>query len=268
MASGRIESFADCVSAEERQQRLSVVLVSGLMWLVLIVAVIASMGIALVALLPAWLLQRVLAEYQVRRIQALGATVSETQLPEVHRAATEVMTRFGQTSLPRIIVLGSGEVNALAIRFARKRVIVLLSELLEGVLDNPAQLRFLLAHECCHLVLGGSFRGGFEIYKPARYRQARELTCDNAGTVAAGDAAEARAVVRRLCVGNRLQTRLNEQALKGEARLIYSGFSGWLLRRNLSHPPAGARIENIERFAAENAIRTPGEALRSAAGQA
>jgi Zn-dependent protease with chaperone function len=91
--------------------------------------------------------------------------------------------------------------------------------------------------------------------KPAKYRQARELTCDNAGLVAAGDAKEARMMIRRLCVGNRLSGRLDEQELKKEARTIYSGFSGWLLRRKLSHPPAGARIGNIESFAGRQGIQ-------------
>lgn len=66
---------------------------------------------------------------------------------------------------------------------------------------------------------------------PARYRQARELTCDCAGVVAAGAAQESRMVIRRLCVGNRLSPRVNEDALRREAANIYSGFSGWLLRR-------------------------------------
>ena len=55
--------------------------------------------------------------------------------------------------------------------------------------------------------------------------------------------------IRRLCVGNRLSERLDELELKKEALSIYSGFSGWLLRRKLSHPPAGTRITNIDGFA-------------------
>ncbi len=250
----RVESFADCVSQAERQQRFSVNLVNGIAWLLLIVATISTFGALLLLVLFGWLLRGLLSEYHVRRIQALGATVSETQLPEVHRAAGEVLQRFGVRTMPRIVVIGSGEVNALSLKFARKRVAVLLSELVEGIIDSPAQLRFLLAHEFCHHALDHGARGVFEIYKPAKYRQARELTCDNAGVVAANDAKEGRMLVRRLCVGNRLSARLDELSLKHEAQLIYSGFSGWLVRRYLSHPPAGARISNIESFAAQQGI--------------
>ncbi len=254
MAAGSIRTFEDCVSESEKHQRLTVALVNGLLWLLVLGVIAATMGVALLFLLPGWLLKHLLSEYHVRRIQALGATVTHTQFPEVYRAASEVLTRFGVPEVPRIVVISSGEANALALKFARKRVVVLLSELLEGVIENPAQLRFLLAHECCHHALDHGWRGVFELIKPAKYRQARELTCDCAGVVAAGATQEARMVIRRLCVGNRLSARVDEDALRREAATIYAGFSGWLLRRDLTHPPAGVRLENVDGFARANAI--------------
>jgi Zn-dependent protease with chaperone function len=254
MATDSIQSFADCVSQVEKNQLLGVNLVNALAWLLILVLVSASMGVALLLLVPGWILRRVLSEYHVRRIQALGATVSESQFPELHKAAAEVLARFGVMEVPRIIVISSGETNALALKFARQRVVVLLSELVEGIVESPAQLRFLLAHEFCHGALDHGWRGIFELYKPAKYRQGRELTCDCAGVVAAAQAQEARMVIRRLCVGNRLSARVNELALKLEAETIYSGFSGWLLRRHLTHPPAGVRLKNIDAFARAHAI--------------
>jgi Zn-dependent protease with chaperone function len=255
MATSQISNFADCVSQTERNQRAVVTFVNVIVWLAILVAVVATMGLLLLLLVPGWILRRLLSEYNVRKIQALGATVSAAQFPELFQAAGEVLVRFHVTQRPRIIVISSGETNALALKFARQRVIVLLSELVEGIIESPAQLRFLLAHECCHHALDHGGRGIFEIVKPAKYRQARELTCDNAGMVAAADVQEARMVIRRLCVGNRLSVRVNEEALKRESETIYSGFSGWLLRRYLTHPPAGARLQNIDSFAQAIAIR-------------
>ena len=160
------------------------------------------------------------------------------------------MKRFGEAKTPRIIVIGAGELNAMAVHFARRKIVVIFSELLEAIIENPHELEFLLAHELCHQSLDHGWRGWFELYKPAKYKQARELTCDNAGMVAAADLGAAQAVICKLCVGRILAPRLNNEALKEEARHIYSGFSGWLVRNYLSHPPAGARIENLELFAA------------------
>ncbi|HUS40347.1 MAG TPA: hypothetical protein VMX74_12900 [Pirellulales bacterium] len=49
-------------------------------------------------------------------------------------------------------------------------------------------------------------------------------------------------------VGPKLYDHLSESALKTEAGYLYSGFVGWLLRGHLTHPPAGARLENLDRF--------------------
>jgi Zn-dependent protease with chaperone function len=209
--------------------------------------------VVLVGVLVGWILSAILSEYNVRKLQALGVTVSSRLMPEVFQAAQDVCERFGVEKAPRIVVLASGETNALAMRFAHKRVVVILSSLLEGLLNHPAQLRALLAHEICHLRLDHGPRGTFEIYKPAKYRQARELTCDNAGLIASGDLQETKTFFKKLCVGYRLHQRLDDEALVDDASAIYSGFHGWLLRRHLSHPPAGARVENAESFYQDNA---------------
>jgi len=58
-------------------------------------------------------------------------------------------------------------------------------------------------------------------------------------------------LIKKLCVGNKLHDRLAEPALIDEARTIYSGLIGWFVRRHLSHPPAGARLANLEEFVNE-----------------
>jgi len=248
MAYENVTSFDQCVSDAERSQRLKVSVVNAVIWLLLVIGVVASMGTLLLIVAFGWVLNLLLSEYNVRCIQAVGATASPAQFPEVHRAAQDVCARFGVKELPRIVVLPSGEMNALAVKFARKKVVVVLSELLAGVVDDPARLRFLLAHEICHHALDHGRRGTFELAKSARYRQARELTCDNAGLAAAGEAGAARDVVKMLCVGRHLFDRLDEAALVAESQHIYSGLTGWFVRNYLSHPPAGARLENVARF--------------------
>lgn len=129
---------------------------------------------------------------------------------------------------------------------------LILSELLEGILDQPNELRALLGHEICHSVMDHGMRGCFEIFKPARYKAARELTCDRVGFVASGgDLQSAQSVIKKLCVGTRLSKRLSDKALIEEADCIYSGLFGWLIRQHLTHPPAGARLKNLLHFTQE-----------------
>jgi Zn-dependent protease with chaperone function len=247
----RINSFRQCVSTQEQRQRPGVAFVNLLIWVVLILAVVGTLGILLVFVALGWILRQLLASYNVRKLQALGATVSPQQFPAVAEALAETCQQFRIADPPRVIVVNGAETNAFAVKFARKKVILILSELLEGVIDQPAELRALIGHELCHITLDHGARGAFEIYKPARYRAARELTCDNAAYVAGGDLDAAKSLLKKLCVGKTLYATLSEDALVEEADDIYSGLVGWFLRRNLHYPPAGARIKNVVQFSNE-----------------
>jgi Zn-dependent protease with chaperone function len=243
-----VETFHDCVSDEERKQRTGVLLINILIWMVIAIFVIATLGVALIFLILGKAIEALFAEYNVRRLQTYGCTISEKQFPSVQRAANKVCNRFGIENHYKIILIPSGELNAFAIKFAKKKVVVILSELLEAVIESPEQLQALLAHELCHTVLDHGWRNTFEIYKPMRYRSARELTCDNAGLVAAGDLDAMKSLLKKLCVGRKLFKFVDEPALIEESKQIYRGITGWFLKQYLSHPPAGARILNVETF--------------------
>jgi Zn-dependent protease with chaperone function len=244
----RIRSIKECLSAEERKKRLGVALIGGLIWLVLLLFAIATMGTILIGYAFVWIINRIFAEYNVRKLIAYGTTATADQFPEIARALDDVCNRFEVAERPRMVVINHSSLNAFAIKFAKKKVIVLLSETLEGVLDKPEELRFIIGHELAHILLDHGARGIFEIYKPASYRAARELTCDNAGLVCAGDLEGGKVMLKRLGVGNELHDRLNEGYLQAEARYIYSGITGWFLKQYLTYPPLGKRIANITQF--------------------
>lgn len=244
-----IHSVHHCISSEEARQRLGVAVVNVFLWLLLVIFLAGTFFVFLIPVALGWLIQWMVSEYNVRKLQALGATVSPTQFSQVAEALRDACGRLGVERLPRVVVLASGEANAFAVKFARKRVILILSELLEGVIDQPAELRALLGHEVCHLALDHGPRGTFELYKPARYRAAREMTCDNAGYAVSGDLAATTSMLKKLCVGTKLHSRLCEPALIEEAQQINSGLVGWFVRRHLTYPPAGARIANVAAFA-------------------
>ena len=214
---------------------------------------IASWGIILILWFITWVVNRMLSEYHVRKLQAVGTIATADQFPEVAQALSDICNQFTVKQHPKVIILNSSEVNAFALRFARKKVIVLLSQVLEGIIDQPGQLRFILAHELGHLVLDDTFGGKFLIYRPASFKAARELTCDNCGSAAAGDLESAKTALKRLGVGNKLFPRLSEQFLEVEAKYIYSGITGWLLRQYLTYPPLGRRLSNVTSFHEANA---------------
>jgi Zn-dependent protease with chaperone function len=252
-----VRSINQCISKEERKQRLSVMILSILLWIVLVVVLlifaIASWGVLLIVYVLAWAFGRLFAEYNVRKLQSIGTAATPDQFPEIADALNQVCTQFNVEHQPKVIVLNDRMLNAFALKIAQKRVIVLLSETLEGVLDQPAELRFFLGHELAHILLDHSWRGFFERYKPARYRAAREMTCDNCGCACAGDVEAAATALKRLGCGNTLYGRLNDDYLEREAEYLYSGISGWFLKQYLRYPPLGKRLANVREFAAAQA---------------
>ena len=253
-ASGTVSSFSQCVSDREKSQRITVTFINAIIWILLLVLTALSMGIIAIAGALGWAINWLFSEYNVRKLQSRGASVSQAQFPTVWEAMQQVCRQFGVENTCRVIVIPSGEANALAIRYARKRVVLIFTELLEGIIDEPEQLRTLLAHELCHIILDHGARGFLERYKPASYKAARELTCDNAGLAAAGNLSSAQTLIRKLCAGKLLHTRLSDQALIQESEFIHSGITGWFIKQYLTHPPAGARIQNMADFAVKVAI--------------
>ena len=243
-----VKNVRSCISREEKQARLGVYLTNGLVYIVLTVMALASFGVMLVFYAVGWVINQLLAEYHVRKLMAYGTAAGPDQFPEITQGLAEICEHFGVKEQPRVIILNNPMINAFAMRFARKKVIVLLSEMLEGVLDKPEQLRFILGHEMGHTMLDHSWKGRMVLVRPARFAAGRELTCDNVGTVAAGNAESAKEALKRLGVGNKLYARLDESYLAAEARYIFSGITGWLLKNYLTYPPLGRRIENVGSF--------------------
>jgi Zn-dependent protease with chaperone function len=243
-----VQSLNDCISKEEKKKRLGVAFVSCIIWLIVLVFVISTKGLILLIFGLVWLMNWLMSEYNVRKLQAMGTAATQDQFPEIWEALTAVCRKYAVTQLPRVIIVNESQINAFALRFARKKVVVLLSKTLEGVLDQPDELRFFLGHEVAHTCLDHGWRGVFELYKPAAYKAARELTCDNCGCAASGNLEAAKNALKRLGVGNLLTNRLNEQYLVSEAAYIYSGFTGWLLKQYLTYPPLGRRLQNITDF--------------------
>lgn len=242
-----INTVNDLLSVEERKKRLSVAIVNCIVWFALLLLGLFIWPILIVYGLV-WLINWMLSEYNIRKIQALGTTVSENQFPEIYSALQSICMSLNIKKQPKIIIIGESQVNAFALRFARKKIIVILSKTLEGISENTDEVKFFIGHEVCHLILDHGARGIFEIYKPMSYRSARELTCDNCGAYFANNLENAKTSLKRLCVGNLLVHKLNEEYLINESKYIYSGFTGWLLKNYLSHPPIGKRIQNINSF--------------------
>jgi Zn-dependent protease with chaperone function len=246
-----ITAISDCISKDEKKKQIGVGIINGIIWIFIIAMVVVS-PLLLIYVLFFWGISYLTSEYNVRKVQALGTTVSQAQFPEIFEGLKSVCSQFNVEQHPRVILLNVNEINALAVKFARKKVIVLFSKTLEGIHDKPAEIKFFLGHEIAHIILDFGLRGKFEIFKTASFRAAREMTCDNCGLAASGSLEASISSMKRLVIGNELTKKVNVEYLIAEAKDLYSGFTGWMLRNNLRYPPFGKRIENLKTFYESN----------------
>jgi Zn-dependent protease with chaperone function len=247
-------NLSEFISTEEIGHRGIVDFLNFIIWIVIALLLIASNGVYLVIYFIIIGINRMLSELDVRKIRAIGVTVSERQFPAIFSAFDEICNASGIKKKPTLIVVNQSEHNAFAVRYANKNVIVLYSALLETSLVNIVELKFILGHEIAHIVLSRKARDCYEVFKPAFFRAAREMTCDNFGMAVSRDSDSALNAMRKLPAGKELASSLDIEALKSEADEIGSGITGWLLGWFLSHPPVGKRISQAVQFAEKRHI--------------
>jgi Zn-dependent protease with chaperone function len=243
-----IINIKNCFSEEELKARDFSILLNIVVWIFLFLFIVSSSGLVLILYFIILGFNRLVSELDVRKIRAVGVTVSEKQFPLINQALLEVCSQFKIKKIPTVIVINHSETNALAVHYANKHVIVLYSQLLESALSNTNELKFILGHEIAHLFLRKGFRSRFNIVMTPFYHAGREQTCDNVGLAASGNLQDSITALRMLSAGHTLSANINTEELEAEAVQLYSGIYGWLLKHYLSYPSAGKRITNIRNF--------------------
>lgn len=236
-----------CISPQERSARRGCFAVSGLAWIILIPLTVLWFGIPVLV----FLLRLVSEAYLTRKLRANLVRVRASQFPSIHEAYEACRKSLGIQDDVDIYIMQSGELNAFSLGLMRKRVVVLNSTALEGTLQEPAQLRFLLGHELTHAALDKTFAGRFLLYRSAKLKAGREATCDRAGAACAGDSEAATAMLKRLFVGNWLFQEVAEEPLMEDGDEAKRGFLGWLLRQYSTYPTAGDRLRGVRAFVEE-----------------
>lgn len=259
-----MQNLRNYISINESDGRSINTLINCIIWAFLILLIISTQG-SLAVMLGLWLLlNRLFSELDVRRLRSNGFSISDKQFPVVYRELRDICRKLGIRKIPTVVVLNASSMNAFAVRYSNRNVIVLLSQFLESVSDNTAELRFILGHELAHIIFDFGIRGHFELFRTPAYRGGREMTCDNLGVMISGDVHSAVSVMRKLCAGNQLSGLVDSNALQAESEELNSGITGWLLRRILSYPPMGKRISNAFMFAQRNADFSTGDTLPAA----
>lgn len=215
----------------------------------------ALLGITIVGLLYALLLGLFFFFVHlafITHLRGSAVRLGPEQLPELHSRVVELARAAGLAEEPEAYLLeAGGNLNALATKFLRGRMIVLFSDLLEACGEDRAARDMVIGHEIGHLRSGHldwyllTAPGRLLPFLGSAYSRACERTCDRWGAALCGDAAGAVRGLTILAAGSAHAGRINPRAFAAQQRHLDTG---WMtLGRWLSaYPPLSERLALLD----------------------
>jgi len=244
---------------EERLFRLMLVW-SVLIWGVLLVI---TFGLALVYLLFGFLFYCVAQSALISYIKGNGVRITEEQFPDLKQQISACCRKLGLEEEPQAYLMQmGGMLNAFATRFLGRHFLVLYSDVVDGLADNPDALNFYIGHEIGHIKrkhLSWSTilmpASALPLIGPA-YSRAREYTCDRHGLAACDNPLNAERGLAVLAAGGKRAQTMNHQAYVDQARHT-EGF--WMSFHELvgDYPWLVKRMAAVRALAAGHELRQP-----------
>jgi Zn-dependent protease with chaperone function/type II secretory pathway pseudopilin PulG len=200
---------------EKRLFGLMLVL-SALVWVLLL---IGTVGMVLVYALFAFLFYCFAQSALISYIKGNGVRITEEQFPDLKQQIHACCRKLDVHDEPQAYLLQmGGMLNAFATRFLGRDFLVLYSEVVDGLADNPDALNFYIGHELGHLKR--KHLSWATVLMPASvlplvgaaYSRAREYTCDRHGLAACDNPVNAEHGLAVLAAGGKRARSMNTQA--------------------------------------------------------
>jgi Zn-dependent protease with chaperone function len=231
-----------------------------LVWAVLLVA---TFGLALVYVLFAFLFYCFVQSALISYIKGNGVRITEEQFPDLKQQISACCRKLALDEEPQAYLLQmGGMLNAFATRFLGRDFLVLYSDVVDGLADNPDALNFYIGHEIGHIkrkhltwstiLMPAS---ALPLIGPA-YSRAREYTCDRHGLAACDNPANAEHGLAVLAAGGKRAQSMNNRAYVDQARQT-EGF--WMSFHELvgDYPWLVKRMAAVRALAAGHELRQP-----------
>jgi Zn-dependent protease with chaperone function len=195
---------------------------SVLLWIVLVVG---TVGMALAYGLLAFLGYCFAQSALVSHIKGTGVQISEQQFPDLHRQIAACCDKLGQGEQPDAYLMQmGGALNAFATRFFGRNFLVLYSDVVDALADNPDALNFYIGHEIGHIKR--KHLAWSTVLMPASilplagaaYSRAREYTCDRHGLAACDNAVNAEFGMAALAAGGKRWRTMSKSAYIGQVQ--------------------------------------------------
>lgn len=232
-------------------------------WLFLLVWCITTMGILLLIAGILWLARAIGEMLFAAYVKTNAVRVSQTQLPEVYRAAQKCCERLG-VEMPDVYVMQHNVWNAFATKIFGRRMVVLLSGAVDSILlkGDMQQLTWLVGHELGHHWAGHlnmsqklAKVGSWCIWLSLWHSRRAELTCDRVGLYCAGSLKASQLALVNATVGAQLAGKVNINEAASQWRMHEDEFFVRYRTLYATHPHLLARLDYLNGAAAE--LRIP-----------
>lgn len=207
----------------EKKLFMVLAVISIIVW---IAVIIGTLGVALIFIGIGLLLAIFAQSRFISYFHGTGAIVTEEQFPELYKSYVECCDKLEMKKKPTLIVMQMGGMfNAFATKFLRKYFVILLSDVVDALDDEPEALKFYMGHELGHIKR--KHLVWMPILAPASwlpligsgYSRAREYTCDRHGRACCADEQSAIKAMAVLAVGAERWKTLNVPAYLKQKQL-------------------------------------------------
>lgn len=234
--------------------------ISILFWTVLLVG---TFGMMLVWVLFFFLFYLFAQSAFISYLKGTAVKITPHQFPDLHQRIVACSRKLGVKEIPEAYLLhAEGAFNALATRFLGRHFIVLFSDVVDALEEQPEALNFYIGHELGHIArrhLGWApilFPAGILPILGAAYSRAREYTCDRYGLACCATPRDAEHGLAALAAGGKRWKTLSQENYAGQSKAA-SGF--WMSLHELvgDYPWLVKRMAAIQSLGAGKAPRHP-----------
>lgn len=190
-------------------------ILSAIFWLAL---VLGTLGIALVYLLLMYVFFICIHSGFISYLKGTGVKISQEQFPDLHAKLIKSCKTVGLEEIPDAYLLRTDFFNALATRFLGRNFVVLFTDVVDALEDQPSAIDFYMGHEIGHIhrkhLLWGWFVSPAAILPllGSALRRAEEYTCDRYGAACCETESDIVAAISAIAAGDSRWKSINVDA--------------------------------------------------------
>ncbi|HWV15521.1 MAG TPA: M48 family metallopeptidase [Cellvibrio sp.] len=225
----------DLVYKNEKTLFVISAVIATIFWLVLLVA---SFGTLLIYLVIFYLFFLFAHSAFISYLQGSGVKISAEQYPDLYQRLVASCEKLGVKTIPDAYLLRTDSFNALATRFLSRNFVVIFTDVINALEDQPDAINFYFGHELGHIHRKHINRSFFLAPASAvpllgsAYRRAQEYTCDRYGVAACSNQEGIVAAIAAIAAGDSRWKTINVKAYLDQVKMT-SGF--WMSFNELTN---------------------------------